>query len=258
MDTIVLHVQADDRDKNSRRQKIASQVRDFFVSNLPMPADARTLCYLDDRDIPWLKESWGGASNRGVHWPLRGHGLSGWPQDMWNTLAPPDPVSGEITWPYDSVIYLHGSTCNAEVQLAMTLAHELQHFLQFANQRQIWAINALLARLPYLPTPDLSHWYDLPTEREARIIGKRVAVSIFGKSSVDEHIGTMTRGNSSSEDSADWEFIRTLDGNEAYDPRTATASLVERHRKTLEELQLTTFARDADLGTVSLDISTSG
>ena len=170
-------------------------------------------------------------------------------------MAPPDPDSGDITWPYDSIVYLHGSTCKMEVQLAMTLAHELQHFLQFANQRQIWAINILLAKLPYLPTADLSHWYDLPTEREARIIGKRVAVSIFGKSRVDDHIEMMARGNSSTEDSADWEFIRTLDGHETYDPRMATASLVEKHRRALDELQRTTFTKDRDLGSVSLDIS---
>ena len=257
MDTIVLHVQTDDPDNNSKCEWIGNKVRDYFVSNFSMPTSARALCYLDDHDSAWLKEQWGGTSNRGIHWPLRGQGLSDWPQDMWNTIAPPDPDSGNITWPYDSIVYLHGSTCDMEVQLAMTLAHELQHFLQFANQRQIWAINMLLAKLAYLPTPDLSHWYDLPTERDARIIGKRVAVSIFGKSRVDDHIGMMARGNSSLEDSADWEFIGTLDSNETYDLRMATALLVEKHRRVLDALR-TTFARDGDLGTVSLDISTHG
>jgi hypothetical protein len=255
METIVLYVQANDSDKGRRHKEIASQVRDYFVSNLPVHADARALCYLDDSDIAWLRELWGEGSNRGVHWPIRGQGLRDWPQDMWNTIAPVDLASGEITWPYDSIVYLHGSTCNMEVQLAMTLAHELQHFLQFTNQRRIWAINVLLAELPFLPTADLSHWYDLPTEREARIIAKRVAVNIFGKSRVDEHIGTMARANSSSEDVADWEFIRVLDSNETYDLKAGTVSLVERHRRALEELQRTTFAEDKDMGTVSLDVS---
>jgi len=80
-------------------------------------------------------------------------------------------------------------------------------------------------------------------------------VSIFGKSRVDDHIEMMARGNSSTEDSADWEFIRTLDGHETYDPRMATASLVEKHRRALDELQRTTFTKDRDLGSVSLDIS---
>src|ERR1700722_17735200 len=255
MDPIILCVQADRPDKSRRREEIASQVRDYFVSNLPVPTDARALCYLDDRDIAWLKELWGGRSNRGIHWPIRGQGLHDWPQDLWTTIDPADVASGEISWPYDSIIYLHGSTCKMEVQLAMTFAHELQHFLQFANQRQIWAINILLAKLPYLPIPELSHWYDLPTEREARIIAKRVAVDIFGKARVDEHIGKMAHANSSSEDTADWEFILTLDPNEAFDLKARTVSLLEGHRIALAELQRTTFAEDAYLGTASLEFS---
>jgi hypothetical protein len=76
--------------------------------------------------------------------------------------------------------------------------------------------------IPYLPTPDLSHWYHLSTEREARIIAKRVAESIFGKSAVDDHIGTMAQLAASSEDAADWDFIRTLASDQDYDLKTAT------------------------------------
>lgn len=169
-------------------------------------------------------------------------------------MAGVDPLSGEITWSYDSVVYLHGSTCELEIQLAMTLAHELQHFLQFSNQRQIWAINVLLANLPFLPAPGLSHWYDLPTEREARIIAKRATEHIFGEDAVDEHIGMMGKGNPSLEDAADWQFIRGLDSREAYDMRAATGALVETHRCALEELQRGRFAKDKDLGTVDLNV----
>jgi hypothetical protein len=254
METIVLHVKGIDHDRGRRCQEIAIRVRDYFVSNLPVPAEARVLCYLDDHDNPWLKKQWGGDSNRGIHWPIRGQGLRDWPQDMWYTIAPVDQVSGNVTWPYDSVVYLHGSTCNVEVQLAMSLAHELQHFLQFAGQGQIWAINTLLGKLPYLPTADLSHWHDLPIEREARIIGKRVALNIFGESAVEEHIENMARLSSSPEDAANWDFIRALDSNEAYDIAIGTVPFVQRHRRGLEDLQRSDFAGDKDLGTVCLDI----
>jgi hypothetical protein len=170
---------------------------------------------------------------------------------MWCVLSCSNPDGQEIDWPYDSIVYLHGSTCTVDVQLGMILAHELQHFLQYANKKQIWVINCLLARLPYLPSPDLHTCYDLPTEREARIIGKRVAVNIFGKLSVDENIAMMARGISSSEDAADWDFIRTLDCDETYDPRAGTVPFVQGHRKTLEELQRTTFAKDKDLGALA-------
>jgi hypothetical protein len=162
---------------------------------------------------------------------------------MWYTLSCSNPDAQEIDWPYDSIVYLHGSTCSVDVQLAMTLAHELQHFLQFANHKQIWAIGVLLSNLPYLPT-----------EREARIIGKRVAVDIFGRSSVDQHIALMAQRTSSQEDAADWDFIAALDSDESYDPRAGTIPFVQRHRKILEEMQRTTFAHDKDIATVLLEI----
>jgi hypothetical protein len=206
MDAITLHVKSDEPDLRKSREGIAKQVRDYFMSNYRVSSGARTIYYLDDQDVNWLKELWGGQSNRGVHWPIRGQGLHGWPRDMWDTFAHVDLTSGEVTWPYDSVIYLHGSTCSVDVQLAMTLAHELQHFVQFANQRHIWAINSLFAKLPNLPTSDLKHGYDLPVEREARIISKRVAEGMFGKPIVIQHISAMINLNSSPEDVADWKF----------------------------------------------------
>ncbi|MFC5864403.1 hypothetical protein ACFPT7_19005 [Acidicapsa dinghuensis] len=254
MNPVVLHVEPNNHETDGRIERVANQVRDYFTLNFAMPTNARVICYLDGTDRDWLKQMWGGASNRGVHWPIRGQGLHDWPQDMWCTIACSDPPSGEIDWPYESVIYLHGSTCQIEVQLAMTLAHELQHFLQYSHQRQTWAINTLLAKLPYLPSADLNHWYDLPAEREARIIGKRVSEAIFGKLVVNNHIEIMARTSCSVEDAADWSFIRALDSNEAYDVRAATIPFVERHRQGLEDLQRTTFSADKDLGTVSLDI----
>ena len=174
MDAVSLCVKSEDEQIRKHREQIARRVVEQFP--LDAASELRVLCYLDDRDVGWLKESCGGTSNRGIHWPIRGQGLHDWPQDMWDTIAPPDPISG-ISWPYASVIYLHGSTCESDIQLAMTLSHELQHFLQFASDRQLWAIHVLLSKLPGLPTHNLRHWFDLPNEIEARIIAKRVAES---------------------------------------------------------------------------------
>lgn len=254
MNTIVLHIEAADSEVGKRREELARNVRSYFLVDLPTPAEKRTICYLDNQDRAWLKQLWGGESNRGVHWPIRGQGLCDWPQDMWNTIAPVDELSGKISWPYDSVIYLHGSTCANEVQLAMTLAHELQHFCQYGNHPQLWALNFLLSKLPYLPTNELKHWYHLPVEREARIIAKRITESIFGKEVVAEHVKKMERMGTSFEDIADWMFIDSLDSGETYDLKAATACLVGRHRPGLEELQRGVFAEDSDFGVVNLNI----
>src|ERR1700722_5590032 len=146
MGAIKLHVVCGEPKIRAHREELAKQVCSYFESDSRIPGEMRTICYLDDRDVPRLKELWGGHSNKGVHWPIRGSGLNGWPQDMWNTLGG-DPISGDVSWPFDSVIYLHGSTCEIGVQLVMTLAHELQHFLQFSDNRQLWAIHILIAKL---------------------------------------------------------------------------------------------------------------
>jgi hypothetical protein len=252
MDTVSLYVKSDDQEIRKHREEMALCVLEEFPVN--PPSELRALCYLDDRDVGWLKESWGGNSNRGVHWPIRGQGLHDWPHDMWDTIAQPDPMTGTVSWPYASVIYLHGSTCDSDIQLAMTLAHELQHFVQFASDKQLWAIHTLLAKLPNLPTHNLRHWFDLPNEIEARITAKRVAEKLFGKTRVDKHIAGMIEARASEEDMADWTFIRDLDPGRSYDLGQHTIPLVKEYRSELEFLKRMTFAKDRDLGTVDFDL----
>ena len=251
MTAISLHVNSFDEESRKHREELASRVSTYFTPNLG--PELRVLCYLDDKDVCWLKEQWGGHSNRGIHWPIRGQGLTGWPQDMWYTIAPIDQQSGEISWPYTSVVYLHGSTCGSDVQLAMTLSHELQHFLQFVSDRQMWSIHTLLANLPNLPTHNLKHWFDLPNEREARIVAKRIADNLFGRAVVDQHIVKMMASRISEEDAADWEFIQEIDPSRNYDLRQNTIPLVDEYRQELENLK-SKFAGDKDLGAVDLDL----
>jgi hypothetical protein len=174
---------------------------------------------------------------------------------MWGIIAGSDPITNTNTWPYASVVYLHGRTCESDIQLTMTLAHELQHFVQFTGNRQLWAIHVLLTKLPSLPTHNLRHWFDLPDEIEARIVAKRVALKVFGQTAIESHIATMIAGRSSNEDVADWEFIRGLDPNSVYDLREQTIPLVEEYRSELEYLKRMVFANDRDLGTVDLNLA---
>jgi hypothetical protein len=251
MDSICLHVTSEDDEVRRHREEIARCVFEHFTPKLL--SRARVICYLDDRDIDWLKQMWGGLSNRGVHWPIRGQGLNDWPQDMWDIIAGVDADSGEVSWPYASVIYLHGSTCNSDIQLAMTLAHELQHFVQFTTEQNLWAKNTLLQNLPNLPRHNLRHWFDLPVEVEARVTAKRVTEKLFGHEAVCLHIAKMIAARSSEEDAADWEFIKGLDPNWSYDIHHETAVLVEEYWDELEILKRTICAQDRELGTVDLE-----
>lgn len=246
-------MESNDPAVKAHRKETAGRVSKYIEQNFSVPTHLRALCYLADEDVNWLKEMWGGHANRGVHWPIRGQGLHDWPQDMWETIAPIDPQLG-VTWPYDSVIYLHGSTCETDIGLTMTLAHELQHFLQYANERQLWAANTLLMKLPSLPTDDLKAWSDLPVEREARIIAKQVAESLHGTAPVDQHIQSMIDAGTSDADVADWKFIRAIDPSIRYDLREETKPFVRRHKQELIQLQQETgFKEDKDFSAVDFN-----
>jgi hypothetical protein len=253
MNAATLYIKSDDEQVRKHREELARRVLGEF--SVTFPSEERVLCYLNDRDDCHLKQNWGGASNRGVHWPIRGQGLHDWPFDMWGIIAGSDPITNTNTWPYASVVYLHGRTCESDIQLTMTLAHELQHFVQFTGNRQLWAIHVLLTKLPSLPTHNLRHSFDLPDEIEARIVAKRVALKVFGQTAIESHIATMIAGRSSNEDVADWEFIRGLDPNSVYDLREQTIPLVEEYRSELEYLKRMVFANDRDLGTVDLNLA---
>lgn len=63
----------------------------------------------------------------------------------------------------DQLIYLYGSTCNDEVALTMTLAHELQHAMvsiTLSRARFNWAVNSLIRHLP-TAVDDLKHLHPL-------------------------------------------------------------------------------------------------
>src|ERR1039457_4040166 len=108
MNAITLHVESDDPAVKAHQEEVAWRVVNYFEQNFTVPTHLRALCYLADEDDNCLKKKWGGDSNRGIHWPRRGQGLSDWPQKMRGIFAPIDPLSG-VTFPYESLIYLHGS-----------------------------------------------------------------------------------------------------------------------------------------------------
>lgn len=102
---------------------------------------------MDDDDPPTLKGD-RGAANRGFYGPI--HNTTRLP-DLPDYVASCIFVDDGISIPFprvvDDLVYLYGSTCANEVGLTMTLAHELQHAIQHANVRKLWAANSLINRL---------------------------------------------------------------------------------------------------------------
>lgn len=232
---IVLYVKCCDANLRKGREATSGSVREYFNRHFNVPPNLRVICFFDDQDPDlFLAGCRLSAGTRGVHWPIRGGGLSGWPNYMFNVVAPPrDGDSSGVTWPFDSVVYLYGSTCENEIALTITFAHELQHFLQYANERQLWAANALLARDSTL----FERPWEIPSEREARIVSKRVAEDLHGAESIRQHAVAKLNDSTTGVDMGDWRFFRDIVTADAYDLSNETKRLVQQHKSELAKLQ---------------------
>ncbi len=195
------------------RKLAAERVLQEFDGKLP---DLKLLAFFDDRDDPDVKRDYG-LANRGISGPIKANS----PTMRWLI----DPLSGEPRRVRDDYgIYLHGSACADETALIMTFAHELQHFVQYGFRRRLWAESKLIRRLPKeVQEKEQLNWPDIPHEREARIVAKRVGVRLCGEDAVNRYIDRMIEeaekrciDQTVSESETKWE-IEDLRFNQALD-----------------------------------------
>jgi hypothetical protein len=228
----------------------AQRVLAYFGDSL---ARSAVLCFLDDVDWRRFKIEIG-AANRGVFTVVRKNTFDGdfYPPYFKNSIL----VGGKHL--FDYAIYLHGSTCANEVGLTMTLAHELQHAIQHASIRQLWAANTLVNELDRTVIDATKlEWKDIPIEREARIVSKRAALQLHSEKPVEQYIDANIAANITPADVADWRFIRTLTSASSVDLVCETHLLFQRlkgYRPKLESaLQRARAANPQDFGDISLD-----
>ena len=156
------------------------------LDHLEFPNHIRLLCFLDNQNDAKLVASLGG-SNRGIHVPLKGY-YAQLPQFR---IALPHRVEKLITFDdadepnFDNLVYLHGSTTKLRPAFIMSLAHELQHVLQYTNHFELWRDNTIMER-------ERSNFgaafANTPVEREAMIVSRQVATSICGRQDVANYI----------------------------------------------------------------------
>jgi hypothetical protein len=242
----------DDSLVTARRASI-KQVLQYFTDKLP---ELRLLVFLDDTDAPTLKN---GVENRGLFSPTSSKNyfrMKAWPRAEAEALRTINPGALESTYHYDSIVYLHDSSCNSEDSLTMTVAHELQHFIQFGFNRCIWAWNTVVTNLP-MPTIDALGltWRDIPIEREARIVAKRASETILGCERTAQYIDYRKSQRLSEKDAADWEFIQSIDAGQTYDCDLETEALFKRLMPVRDELQvaLNNMKRLPDFARLGLD-----
>lgn len=184
----------------------------------------RLLCCFDDEEHSWLADQWG-LHFQGASTPVISSGIL---PDFVNEVL---FDSGGIA--FDFLIYLPGRTCHADETLfVVTFAHELQHYLQWANTRKLWKVGYILYW--NLTTFDaVRGWrpWDVPTEREAMVASKRVAEQIFGKEKVKEFVEKKTSADE--HDKQEWQVFGGLASTGDYDLLAETKPFVENYRDQL-------------------------
>jgi len=247
-----IEVKCQDDALKQKRRLAADKVIAHF-GKLP---DRRLLCFFDDEDCQAFKAL--GEENRGFYSPVK-RGDPYWayrPMYVNQLILVPDPVTYVLKQMFDDVIYLHGSTCADETGLIMTFAHELQHFVQHGSNTKLWAENVLIPNLPVTIINSLQlHWFDIPTEREARVIAKRTAEILCGQGAVRQYIARKLAEATKPQDIADWRFIQTLDAEkDSTELAQATRLIFQRLRSYRPELEkiLEEFKDDPDFKDIDL------
>jgi hypothetical protein len=248
-----IKVKAADVAVRAQREATAKLVLDHFGSCLP---PSRLLCFLDDDDPPGVRGERGNA-NRGLYGPIQDSTrLVDWPEYIQNSIYVEDRAPLYLKRVVDDLIYIYGSTCANEVGLTMTLAHELQHAIQHANARGVWAVNGLVTNFDKeIINAEKLTWADIPIEREARIVSKRVATHFFGEQRVTQHIDEKIAEQVTEEDVADWQFVRKLTAFSSVDLVGDTQQLFWRLKRYRSELEaaLREKKKNPDFSDIDLD-----
>jgi hypothetical protein len=234
---VSLHIKSSDATVALHRETVCRRVFSYFEQYFSQTSENKVVCLLDDEDFDELKFT-AGKANRGLHLRIEDAPLRGLvPQYFWDVVRPYDPVSGKCRSPFDSLVYLHVSTCEADIGLTLTLAHELRHFFQYTMQRSAWAANLLLQHLPEPFNFDFTVWWDFPIEVDARRVVKAVAENLYGRDKVMQYVVERIASPVTEEDGKDWSFLLNLDTAAAYDLVQQTKPLVQKYKAQLKQVQ---------------------
>lgn len=215
---VTLIVKARDPAIKANRESTCRLVLDRYQVG---QAGTKLLCFVDDVDCEELKRRVGKA-NRGIFVPRLGYCI------MSGDPPVPDYVRqahDEACWSgagYSSLVYVHGSACAPRESLVLTLSHELRHFKQFALDRRFYDADFLLLQL-------LGYRVDLPSEEDALMASKSIAMELCGEETIESYAQTRIALSDDLE-RARWEYFLSL-------PKTASHSFAEKTRQRCQELR---------------------
>jgi hypothetical protein len=139
----------------------------------------------------------------------------------------------EETIAFDDLIYVRSTICQeGGVGFVLTYAHELQHFIQHGYTPKLVQVNGILAEnLRDFERDAITT--DIPHEREANIVSKRVAEKMFGVAAVQEYAGNQILFMEQEKDQDQrrrWIFFRDVLSSTDYDLTQETLRLVEKYK----------------------------
>jgi len=132
---------------------------------------------------------------------------------------------------FDNLIYIRKGTCADVLGCVITYAHELQHFMQHGHTPRLWVVNsALYHNLARFDATAKA--IDIPQERDANIVSKRIAEKILGADKVREYaqeqIKIMESLNEPTQ-ATRWVFFRDVPALDEYDVLASTLPFVEKY-----------------------------
>jgi hypothetical protein len=236
---LTLEVRGRDDSVKEQRRAWAARVIEYFSDKLPT---LRLLVFVDDTDAPTLTT---GPTMRGRFQPTSKQHFNAtcWPRVLAEKLRTININAPESTFHYDAVIYVPDSTCNGETNeasLTMTPAHELQHFIQYGSNRDLWAWNTVPGNLLKTTITRLGlKWRDIPIEYEARVVAKRAAQTILGEKRTAGYIECRINERVTDSDADDWQFIQGIDTSSTgpFDCAAKTQELFQRLVPVRNELE---------------------
>lgn len=139
--------------------------------------------------------------------------------------------------------------------MTMSFAHELQHVIQRVKVPELLTANGLFRNLPKSVIESVGlQWSDIPTEREARAVAKKIAVTLYGADAVAHFLSQRTDSASDPVELADVHFIQNLDPSVPYSLQDETFALFRRFKNHRNELDavIERYKHDPDFGPVNL------
>jgi len=214
----------------SEREPLCKRV----LSRFPQLPAYKLLCYIDD-EIPnylpaldYLPEP--NRAFSGLHVPIRGGG--NWPPHVQEWF-----YTSEHEFAFDNLIYIPGTKYATDpVTFVMILAHEFQHFVQYGESEAAWRVNDILICNVGVFDPSAMVW-EIPYERDAMIVSKRVTEYEFGTQAVQQLMEREIADANTNRNIAKkevWTFLSGLSSAEVYNWCEETSRVVEKYRPHLE------------------------